>query len=182
MTDNGITLGQAIEEFLQGTSTVVGARMELFRFATLRGKDCPLFVLTPSEIKECVMEVKKAADRRKRAEALEVFFDFAKEKGWVMSNLAIGIIKKKESKIKPKSSTPKREQVILSSEGRQEIEAEVKELLTRKQMVIAEVAAAREEGDLKENAGYHDARERLAMIEAQLRTKTDILTRAAPLE
>ena len=156
--------------------------MELKRFATLCGKECPMFTITVREAKEYLLEVKKPAERKKRAEALEAFFEFSKEKGWVLNNLAAGIIKKKEPKarqpISRKQSISKPEPVRLSEEGRLKIESEIEELLEVKRRVIKEVAAAREEGDLSENAGYHDARERLGLIEGQIREKEDILARA----
>ncbi len=182
MADGSIPLGKAIEEFLEEPSAPLGARTELSRFSTLSGKQCPLFAITASEVKECVMEVKKAKDRKKRAEVLDQFFEFSKEKGWVRINLASSLVKKKAPILKQKTTAPKRQKIELSADGRQQIEAEMKELLADKERVIAEVASAREEGDLKENAGYHDAREGLGIIEARLRESEDILSRATPLD
>ena len=180
MADSNIQLGEAIEQFLKSPQAPPGARTDLLRFTMRCGRDCPMFMLTASDVKGCVMEVKKAADRRKRADVLEKFFEFGKDKGWVRVNLATGLIKTKESR--KKATAPKRQKVQLSEEGRESIEAEMEQLLKEKQRVIDEVKAAREEGDLKENAGYHDARERLAIIEARLRESADILARAVPLE
>ena len=44
--------------------------------------------------------------------------------------------------------------------------------------VTAKIAAAREEGDLSENGGYHAAREEQAHQEARIRQLTDMLNRA----
>ena len=44
--------------------------------------------------------------------------------------------------------------------------------------VTAKIAAAREEGDLSENGGYHAAREEQAQQEARIRQLTDMLRRA----
>ncbi|NQT71331.1 MAG: hypothetical protein HQ553_01005 [Chloroflexi bacterium] len=185
MADGNIHLGEALEQFFNSPSALAGMRMELKRFVTLCGKECPMFTINVSEAKEYLMEVKKPAERKKRAEALESFFEFAKENGWVLNNLAAGLIEKKEPKArKPITQTPsnsKPEPIRITEEGRLKIESEIKELLRAKKRVIKEVAAAREEGDLSENAGYHDARERLGLIEGQIRQKEDILARANPL-
>ncbi len=185
MAEGNIHLGEALEQFFNSPSALAGMRMELKRFSTLCGKECPMFTITVSEAREYLMEVKKPAERKKRAEALESFFEFAKENGWVFNNLAVGLIKKKEPKArKPISRNPsfsKPEPIRLSDEGRVKIESEIEELLMAKKRVIKEVAAAREEGDLSENAGYHDARERLGLIEGQIREKEDILARANPV-
>ena len=44
--------------------------------------------------------------------------------------------------------------------------------------VVARISAAREEGDLKENGGYHAAREEQGKVEARIRQLEDMLTRA----
>ena len=44
--------------------------------------------------------------------------------------------------------------------------------------VTARIAAARDEGDLKENGGYHAAREELAKLEGRIRQLEDMLRRA----
>ena len=44
--------------------------------------------------------------------------------------------------------------------------------------VVARIAAAREEGDLKENGGYHAAREEQGKTEARIRQLEDMLSRA----
>ena len=44
--------------------------------------------------------------------------------------------------------------------------------------VTARIAAARDEGDLKENGGYHAAREEQGKQEARIRQLTDMLRRA----
>ena len=44
--------------------------------------------------------------------------------------------------------------------------------------VTARIAQARDEGDLKENGGYHAAREQQGQMEARIRQLTDMLRRA----
>src|SRR3954469_5817895 len=44
--------------------------------------------------------------------------------------------------------------------------------------VVARISAAREEGDLKENGGYHAAREEQGKVEARIRQLEDMLSRA----
>jgi transcription elongation factor GreA len=44
--------------------------------------------------------------------------------------------------------------------------------------VIARISAAREEGDLKENGGYHAAREEQGKVEGRIRQLEDMLRRA----
>jgi transcription elongation factor GreA len=65
----------------------------------------------------------------------------------------------------------------LTAAGRAALEAELDALRRKRSEVVARIASTRSEGDLSENAGYHQAREdqarlegRVATIEAQLRT------------
>src|SRR3954468_25088128 len=44
--------------------------------------------------------------------------------------------------------------------------------------IIARISAARDEGDLKENGGYHAAREEQSKTEARIRQLEDMLRRA----
>ena len=48
----------------------------------------------------------------------------------------------------------------------------------RRQEVIARISAARDEGDLKENGGYHAAREEQGKLEGRIRQLEDMLRRA----
>ena len=186
MSDSSIRLNEAVEAFKESPSYSADMGLSLSRLLMLCGRECPMFALSTGEVNQCVKEVKKAAERRKRVETLDTFFSFAMGAGWTRSNPVAGLITKKASPKRknaaPAAPSPRREAVLISAEGREQLEADIQELLARKKKVIAEVAAAREEGDLKENAGYHDARERLGLIEGQLREKKDMLMRAAPLE
>jgi transcription elongation factor GreA len=47
-----------------------------------------------------------------------------------------------------------------------------------RQEIIARISAARDEGDLKENGGYHAAREEQGKLEGRIRQLTDMLERA----
>lgn len=52
--------------------------------------------------------------------------------------------------------------------GLQALKDKLKGLEEKKPEAIAEVAMARSKGDLKENAGYHAAREHLALLETRI--------------
>lgn len=56
----------------------------------------------------------------------------------------------------------------ISIQGYKKLEAELEALKKERPEVILAIKEAREEGDLKENAGYHAARERQGLIEARI--------------
>ncbi|GAA4896376.1 transcription elongation factor GreA [Tessaracoccus lubricantis] len=69
--------------------------------------------------------------------------------------------------------------VWLTQEAFDKLEAELNELKTvGREDVSARIAAAREEGDLSENGGYHAAREEQGQMEGRIRQLEDLLRRA----
>lgn len=58
--------------------------------------------------------------------------------------------------------------IPISKEGFQRLEQELDRLKKERPAVIQAIKEAREEGDLKENAGYDAARERQGMLEARI--------------
>jgi transcription elongation factor GreA len=59
--------------------------------------------------------------------------------------------------------------IPISKEGFQQLKEELERLKKERPAVIQAIKEAREEGDLKENAGYDAARERQGMLEARIR-------------
>ena len=69
--------------------------------------------------------------------------------------------------------------VWLTQEARDKLQTELNELKTvGRPEVSARIAAAREEGDLSENGGYHAAREEQGQMEGRIRQLEDLLRRA----
>lgn len=58
--------------------------------------------------------------------------------------------------------------IPISMEGFRQLEKELERLKRERPEVIEAIKAAREEGDLRENAGYEAARERQGMLEARI--------------
>jgi transcription elongation factor GreA len=64
----------------------------------------------------------------------------------------------------------------LTQEAYDRLKAELEEMSgPRRTEIAARIAAARDEGDLKENGGYHAAREEQGKLEARIRELTDKL-------
>ena len=71
----------------------------------------------------------------------------------------------------------------ISAEGKAEAEAELKHLTeVRRPVIVAAIKAAREEGDLSENAEYHAAREEQGLNEARIRNLENLLRTAQVTE
>jgi len=64
-----------------------------------------------------------------------------------------------------------KEPVYLTAQGKTELEVELDHLLTvGRPEIAATILAAREDGDLKENGAYHDAKDRQGLMEGRIRT------------
>ena len=69
--------------------------------------------------------------------------------------------------------------IWLTQEAFDKLQAELEHLRGPvRQEIINRISAAREEGDLKENGGYHAAREEQGKTEARIRQLEDMLQRA----
>ena len=78
-------------------------------------------------------------------------------------------------------STPTDEQdqgVWLTQEAHDRLRAELDQLVANRPAMAKEINDRREEGDLKENGGYHAAREEQGKAEGRIRQLTDLLRKA----
>lgn len=70
------------------------------------------------------------------------------------------------------------ERTLVTSEGLEQLKAEYDELVNIKRPeLIRAIAAAREEGDLRENGGYHAARHDQTLVEGRIRQLEQMLKR-----
>lgn len=70
----------------------------------------------------------------------------------------------------------------ITQEGRQELEAELKELKARRGEIAEKIAEARDYGDLSENAEYDSAREEQGLVETRIAEIEDILMNAEEIK
>lgn len=66
----------------------------------------------------------------------------------------------------------------LSEDAHARLKAELDELVSNRTVIAAEINARREEGDLRENGGYHAAREEQGKQEARIRYLKELLRTA----
>jgi transcription elongation factor GreA len=76
-------------------------------------------------------------------------------------------------------SSDDRNVIWLTQEAFDKLQAELEHLRGPvRSEVVARISAARDEGDLKENGGYHAAREEQGKVEGRIRQLEDMLRRA----
>ena len=66
----------------------------------------------------------------------------------------------------------------LTQEAYDRLKAELDQLIANRPVIAAEINDRREEGDLRENGGYHAAREEQGQQEARIRQLQDLLNNA----
>jgi len=66
----------------------------------------------------------------------------------------------------------------LSQEAYDRLKAELDHLVSQRPVIAAEINARREEGDLRENGGYHAAREEQGKMEGRIRYLQELLRTA----
>lgn len=71
-----------------------------------------------------------------------------------------------------------KKQYHLTKEGLAELKAELTELISRRSEIAAEIASARSQGDLAENAEYHEAKEEQGRNEGRIEEIENILASA----
>ncbi|MBZ5736161.1 transcription elongation factor GreA [Nocardioides sp. TRM66260-LWL] len=77
------------------------------------------------------------------------------------------------------SSQQAQQTIWLTQDAYDKLQAELEELKGPvRQEIVARISAARDEGDLKENGGYHAAREEQGKLEGRILQLQDMLERA----
>ena len=75
-------------------------------------------------------------------------------------------------------STSSNDSTWLSQEAFDRLQAELDELIAARPVIAAEINARREEGDLRENGGYHAAKEEQGKMEGRIRYLQEFLRTA----
>lgn len=75
-----------------------------------------------------------------------------------------------------------KKQYHLTPEGLAELKAELAELTARRAVIAKEIASARSQGDLSENAEYHEAKEEQGRNESRIEEIETILASAEVIE
>lgn len=73
-------------------------------------------------------------------------------------------------------------EIIVTTSGFEKLKNEQADLMNKRPGVLERLVAAREQGDLSENAGYHAAKEELSRIDSRLRELAIMLRYAEIIE
>jgi transcription elongation factor GreA len=110
------------------------------------------------------------ADAARKLEPVRSFLAFAKKKGFTATNMAVQIRLPKAAKaIKTPRRLVERAPEALTREGLASLEAELKELRSRRPMLAAELQRAMSDKDFRENAPLDALRDQQGHLESRIR-------------
>jgi len=150
------------------------AQIEISRFIRWCGRDRPLSDLKPPEIGTYAEEFGGASTvDTKRLEPVRKFLRYLHKSGLTQANLTPHLKVASNSKHSRKASVsngPAPEKVYMTSQDYDHIQEEIKALDRELANVIKDIALARADGDVRENAPLEAARERQGFLMSQKRT------------
>jgi transcription elongation factor GreA len=144
----------------------------LQRFVRWLGADRELNAIRPIDLELYQEQIGDGGiDPSRSLEGVRSFLGEAKKRRWTETNLSVHIkIRRKATRASASAVTNEPEQRVQMTEaGREVLQRELQELeaVTRPGLTQA-VQSAREDGDLRENAPYHAARQQLAEVQSRI--------------
>ena len=157
------------------------------RYVEFMGEDFQVSQLTGSRVESYAEAQIRPTDpnAQDRVVALKAWFQYLKKKDYVAENHGIHIRVRKTAGRTPGRSTSTRqlhEPLEMTAEGLEALQTELAEIQATMPGMERAVATAREDGDLRENAPYHAAREALAFKTNRKQQIESALKRAVVVE
>ena len=162
-----ITLGDALDEYIKSLKTPQRHEQEQYvrnyvdhALPTTRCSD-----LTGSRVESYAEARIRSADpnAQRRVEALKAWFQFLKKKNYTQSNFGVNVRVRRTGGRAGAAAVRIEEQPIeMTAEGMEALKRELRELESKTPELVKAIEVARSDGDLRENAPYHAAREALA--------------------
>jgi transcription elongation factor GreA len=181
---NDLTVGEAVRNYISALAPADRPTNapELQRFARWFGPERRLRELDPVQLERYQEQLSAAGmDPTNKLEPLRQFLSDARSKKLLDVALAIHVrVKRKTAAERAARGKPVEVEAIeVTQSGYEELRSELDRLEGDERPVMtAAVARARADGDLRENAPYHAAREKLQEIDRRANEIKEILSRA----
>ncbi len=178
-----VTVGEAFSEYIESLKPEQRHQQETFvrNYVEHAGDGTVIATLTGSRVESYVEARVKASDPNApdRVAALKAWFQFLKKKGYSAQNFGVHVRVKRPAR--RAGSAPIRvvqAPLAMTGEGIAALQRELDELNLKIPDMQREIELARSDGDLRENAPYHAAREALAFTNAKKDQLENSLKRA----
>lgn len=185
-----ISLGEALREYLASLKPDLRHDYEAYvrKYVEHAGADVAVSDLTGSRIESYAeMNIKHTdPNADKRVAALKAWFQFLKKKNYATQNFGIHIRIRKPAHQRAGSrlSAVRIEEppLEMTAEGIEDLRRELAELEAQVPDMVKAIEVARSDGDLRENAPYHAAREALAFADNRKKRIEGALKRAVVVD
>lgn len=162
-----ITLGEALDEYLTSLKPVLRHEYEHYVRKYVEHADPTTIcaTLTGSRVESYAESQIRSADpnAQRRVVALKAWFQFLKKKNYTTANYGINV-RVRRSGGRAGSGAVRMEEapIEMTADGLEALKQELAEIESKVPDLVKSIALARSDGDLRENAPYHAAREALA--------------------
>lgn len=179
-------IGDAAARFLSQLDTARRrlARGEVTRFVRWFSADQTMDRLRPHEVEGFAASLSATdTDNARKLDQVRAFLNYARKQNWVETNLSVHMKLKRAPRRKTRvpAGMRQRPSVVLSIEGRAELEAELVTLQEREPVVRTEMTRAAADKDFRENAPYHAAKEEMGHIKGRIQDIEETLKAATVL-
>lgn len=154
-------------------------QQELNKFVRWYGRERPLSQLAAREVASYAERMEgSSVHTMKRLAPVRAFLSYAKKEGLITNNLAVHLRVKKGSLKQGPPGRGRIEAVTLTSEGYQELKAELSALQGERPGIADDIRKAAADKDFHENAPLDAAKDHQGMVEARIRQLETILKSA----
>jgi transcription elongation factor GreA len=187
MNSTPITLGEAFAEYVQSLKPEQRRVQEphIRKFVGYHDESRMLNQLSGSQVERYAEQEIKSTDPNapERVQALKAWFQYLKKKDYIEANLGVHIRSRRPQSSRAGGASRAEDQPIeMTAAGHAELAGELESLEAQRNDLRKAVEVARSDGDLRENAPYHAAREALALVDSRFRQIEDSLRRAVVVE
>ncbi len=184
-----VTLGDALSEYLQSLKPEQRHQQETFvrKYVEHAGSDTPIADLSGSRVESYAEFSIKHTDPNAglRVAALKAWFQFLKKKNYANANYGIHIRVRKPANSRVPGATQVKltaPPIEMTAEGIEDLKREFELIDGKIPELIKNVELARSDGDLRENAPYHAAREALAFADNRRKQIEEALKRSVVVD
>ena len=160
-------LGEALQEYLSSLKPAQYHEQENYvrKYVDHADPATDASTLTGSRVESYAESQIRAADpnAQKRVEALKSFFQFLKKKNYTTANYGINVrVRRTGGRTGASAVRIEEAPVEMTADGLEALKKELSEIESKIPDLVKSIEHARADGDLRENAPYHAAREALA--------------------
>lgn len=179
-------LGQVATQFVLRLPSEerLNAQQEVYKFVRWYGEERQLHELTVPEVANYAEQVTSSTTEvAEKLGIIKAFLAYGHKQGLTKKNLAVYIkIKKSSSKSLARSRGHSPGEVVLTSQGYADLEAELAALIGERPHIAEELRKAAADKDFRENAPLEATREYQGQLEARIRELESTLKAAKVME